>query len=82
MAIPDFQTLMLVVRRRLRYWHEESLDVVGLLGTQLKLTEPVLFKLAPSRKQTTLATSAKIPDKDFVAPQFQRIEQTWDFSIC
>ena len=55
MAIPDFQTLMLPVLRASANGEVRISDVVGLLGTQLGLTETELSELLPSGKQTTFA---------------------------
>ena len=58
MAIPDFQSLMLPVLRASADGEVKISDVVGLLGTQLKLSEAELSELLPSGKQTTFANRA------------------------
>ncbi len=58
MAIPDFQSLMLPVLRASANGEVKISDVVGLLGTQLKLSETELSELLPSGKQTTFANLA------------------------
>ena len=58
MGIPDFQSLMLPVLRASANGEVKISDVVGLLGTQLKLSEAELSELLPSGKQTTFANRA------------------------
>src|ERR1035437_2678164 len=55
MAIPDFQSFMLPVLRASANGEVKISEVLGLLGTQLGLTETELSELLPSGKQTTFA---------------------------